>query len=124
VRINPSQLDWHRFVVAIDNSGRLVGCGQIKPHGQNVVELASIAVDPNERHRGIARAIIEHLLEHSRHPIYLTCRSGLGPFYEKWGFQAVNPEDMPVYYQRLLRLATVLTKVAPAIGRILVMRLD
>jgi N-acetylglutamate synthase-like GNAT family acetyltransferase len=124
VRINPSQLDWNRFVVAVDNSGSLIACGQIKPHGTSLVELASIAVEPSHRHSGVARVIIEHLLEHAGRPVYLTCRAGLESFYQKWGFLVVHPDDMPAYYRRLLKLVSVLTAVAPDIERVLVMRLD
>jgi amino-acid N-acetyltransferase len=124
VRINPSQLDWHRFVVAVDNSGRMIACGQLKPHGKSLVELASIAVEPSRRHNGVARAIIEHLLEHARRPVYLTCRSALKSFYQKWGFELVQPDDLPAYYRRLLKLVSMLTAVAPDMERVLVMRLD
>ena len=61
VGINPMDLDWHRFVVAVDGSGKMLGCGQLKPHGRDVIELASIAVEPSYQHQGIARVIIESL---------------------------------------------------------------
>ncbi len=61
VGINPMDLDWHRFVIAVDGSGKMLGCGQLKPHGKDVIELASIAVEPPYQHQGIARVIIEHL---------------------------------------------------------------
>ena len=32
VNINPIGLKWQRFMVAVDENGRLIGCGQIKPH--------------------------------------------------------------------------------------------
>ncbi|HUH96011.1 MAG TPA: GNAT family N-acetyltransferase [Anaerolineales bacterium] len=106
--INPMDLDWHRFVIAVDPSGGMLGCGQLKPHGRAVVELASIAVEPQYRHQGIARAIIEHLIARAPRPLYLTCRSRLGPFYEQWGFRAVGPAEMPPYFRRLARLADTL----------------
>ena len=42
--INPMGLDWRRFTIARSAQGVLVGCGQLKPHGDGTVELASIAV--------------------------------------------------------------------------------
>ncbi len=108
VEINPMDLDWRRFVVAIDGSGRMLGCGQLKPHGSDVIELASIAVEPEFHHRGIARMIIEHLIARAPRPLYLTCRSGLGPFYERWGFRSIGPEEMPPYFRRLSRLAALM----------------
>ena len=62
VRINPLALDWHRFVLAIDTYGLVVGCGQVKPHSDGSLELASIAVLPDWRSKGVARRIIEYLL--------------------------------------------------------------
>ena len=109
VGINPMDLDWRRFVVAVDNSGRMIGCGQLKPHGSNLIELASIAVETEFRHQGIARAVIEHLIAHAPRPLYLTCRSRLGSFYEKWGFRSIGPDEMPTYFRRLWRLAGLMT---------------
>jgi len=62
-------------------------------------------VRPAYRHQGIARALIEHLLVDAPRPVYLTCRSGLGELYEKFGFQALGRDDMPIYYRRLQHLA-------------------
>ena len=90
VGINPMDLDWHRFVLAVDGSGKMLGCGQLKPHGPNVIELASIAVEPSYQHQGIARAMIEHLIARAPRPLYLTCRSRLGSFYDKWGFRSIE----------------------------------
>ena len=110
--INPLGLDWQRFVVAVDAEDRVIATGQIKPHGRDVHELASIAVAPDHQGKGIARAIIEHLLEDSPRPLYLTCRSRLEPLYEKFGFQAIPYEEMPRYYQRISRLVGLAQAVA------------
>src|SRR5271157_3483591 len=107
VGINPMDLDWHRFVIAIDGSGKMLGCGQLKPHGPNVIELASIAVEPPYQHQGVARAIIEHLIARAPRPLYLTCRSRLGSFYVKWGFRSIELDEMPAYFRRLSRLVNV-----------------
>ncbi|MFN8386101.1 MAG: hypothetical protein U0X92_06720 [Anaerolineales bacterium] len=32
VGINPMDLDWKRFVVAVNDEEQIVGTGQIKPH--------------------------------------------------------------------------------------------
>ena len=107
VGINPMDLDWRRFVIAVDGSGKMLGCGQLKPHGKDVIELASIAVEPPYQHQGIARVIIEHLIASGPRPLYLTCRSRLGSFYEKWGFRSIQPNEMPAYFRRLSRLVNV-----------------
>lgn len=123
VGINPLGLDWERFVVAVDEQDKMIGCGQLKPHGQKVLELASIAVYPEFQGKGIARLILEHLLKNSPRPLYLMCQSSLGPFYEKFGFQAISYEEMPRYFQRMSRLAGLATSLGGWEMHLLVMRL-
>ena len=108
VGINPMDLDWRRFVIAVDGSGKMLGCGQLKPHGKDVIELASIAVEPSHQHQGIAHVIIEYLIGQGPRPLYLTCRSRLGSFYEKWGFRSIEPAEMPAYFRRLSRLVNAM----------------
>lgn len=124
VGINPMGLDWKRFVVAIDDRDQMIGCGQLKPHGQETLELASIAVYPEHRGKGVARAIIEHLLKDSPRPLYLMCESALGPLYEKFGFQAIPYEEMPRYFQRISKLAGLVTRLARREERLLIMKLQ
>jgi N-acetylglutamate synthase-like GNAT family acetyltransferase len=120
-RINPMGLDWRRFVVAVDAEDRFLGCGQLKPHSGGVVELASIAVLPEYRGHGIARLIIERLVADGTRPLYLTCRSALRVFYEKWGFRVLNGDEMPRYFRRLSRLADLMMPFYPRGMALLVM---
>ncbi len=107
VGINPMDLDWRRFVVAVDEQDNVIATGQIKPHQKGaILELASIAVVEEHRGEGMARAIIEHLLKDSPRPLYLTCRSRLQTFYQKFGFQTLSYQEMPRFYQRLSKLAS------------------
>lgn len=122
--INPTGLDWKRFVVAVNDSDTMIGCGQLKPHGQNILEIASIAVYPEYRGQGIARAIIEHLLQDSPRPLYLMCESSLGSFYEKFGFRAIPYTEMPRYFQRISKLAGLVTSLARREEGLLVMKLQ
>jgi amino-acid N-acetyltransferase len=122
-QINPMDLDWRRFLLAVTQEGEMVGCGQVKPHSDGTRELASIAVRPAWRGRGVARLIIEQLLAESPRPLYLTCASRLGPFYEKFGFRAVSESEMTPYFRRLSRLATAFMKMARG-QTLLVMKLD
>ena len=107
VGINPIGLDWKRFLVAVDRGGQVIGTGQIKIHSDGSQELASIAVCEEWRHRGVARAIIERLLSNHAGPLYLTCRSQLVPFYEKFGFQELEPGSMPQYFRRIQHLVSL-----------------
>jgi len=99
-------LDWHRFVIA-EEGDEIIGIGQIKPHGDGSRELASIAVIPERRGQGIARQIIEHLLERETGVVYLTCRSQLESFYARFGFRRIDRGEMPPYFRRIIRLANL-----------------
>lgn len=104
--INPTGLDWQRFVLAVDSADIPVGCGQIKPHKDGSQELASIAVTAAWRHKGVARAIIEHLMAGHSGPLYLMCDSELPPLYEKFGFRILSLDEMPRYFRRIVKLMT------------------
>jgi N-acetylglutamate synthase-like GNAT family acetyltransferase len=107
-RINPMDLKWKNFVVAVDQTtGETVGTGQIKTHRDGSRELASIAVTPNQQGRGIARQIIERLLAQTTGTLYLTCRSPMGPMYEKFGFREIGVDEMTPYFRRLRKIAGV-----------------
>ena len=123
VRINPTGLDWHRFTVAVNRGGEMIACGQLKPVPGGLTELASLAVRPAYRHRGVARALLEHLLAQTPRPVYLTCRSGLGELYEKFGFRILDRDEMPRYYRRLQRLAGLLMDLVRREETLLVMKL-
>jgi len=111
VGINPTGLDWHRFVVAVTPDDEMIGCGQVKPRADGTRELASIAVRPAYRQQGIAQAIIDRLLAKNPPPLYLICRNGLGPFYERFGFRDIQESEMPPYFKRLTRAARMFMRV-------------
>lgn len=106
--INPTGLDWQRFVVAVTPDEEVIACGQVKPHRDGSRELASIVVAPEWRGRGVARATIELLLDENPGELHLMCRSGLQGLYEKFGFRAKQAEEMPRYFRKVSRLAGIL----------------
>jgi amino-acid N-acetyltransferase len=125
VQINPTGLAWQRFLVATTASGELVGCGQVKPHRDGSQEVASIAVRPEFRGRGAARAILEALLAKEPHrPLYLMCRSQLEPLYNKFGFRAVSTDQMTPYFRRIYRLVGMFSAGRSSDDRLSIMRLD
>jgi len=120
-RINPTGLEWPRFVVAVSSGGEVIGCGQVKPHRDGSRELASIVVAPEWRGNGTASTIIEHLIESTPGPLYLTCRAVLGPFYERFGFRTVGEAEMAPYFRKLSRLARLIGFLGKESGGMLVM---
>jgi N-acetylglutamate synthase-like GNAT family acetyltransferase len=114
--INPLSLDWHRFVIAEDNDApstslRIVGVGQIKPHGDGSRELASLAVIPERQGRGIGSAIVRALLARERGTVFLMCRRELESYYARFGFRRIEREEMTPYFRRITRLMDMLARV-------------
>ena len=109
-QLNPLDLDWARFIVAVSPDGELIGCGQVKTHRDSSRELASIVVAPAYRNQGIARAIIEQLTEQYPGVLYLTCRTSLGPFYERFGYRLIRQDEMPPYFRRVSHLFRLMSK--------------
>ena len=103
-RLNPLGINWRRFVLAVDEAGAIVGCAQVKPHGDGTRELASLVVVPSWRGRGVSRRLIETLQADAGPPLYLTCRSGLTEFYARFGFRPLEDQELTTYYRRLKRL--------------------
>jgi N-acetylglutamate synthase-like GNAT family acetyltransferase len=119
--INPSSLDWRRFLVALTPSGEFIGCGQVKPHKDGSREVASIAVIEEWRGRGVARAIIEALVAANPGQLYLMCESSLGDFYTRFGFQPAEP-PLPTYFRRISKLAEAWHRMNKSGARLLIMR--
>lgn len=120
--INPTGLDWQRFLIAVTPDGAFIGCGQLKPHADGSMELASIAVNLAWRGRGVARSLIEALLAAHPGELYLMCQSSLGPMYEKFGFHAIGEKEMPTYFRRVSKLAEVIVNLRKAGEQLLVMQ--
>ena len=125
VGINPTGLHWRRFIVAISTKGEILGCGQIKPHSDGSLELASIAVIAKARGAGIARGIIEILLNReTTRPVYLMCRAQLEPLYNKFEFRVINAEEMPQYFRRIHNIAKIFNLNSLPEEQLIVMRLQ
>jgi N-acetylglutamate synthase-like GNAT family acetyltransferase len=113
-RINPTGLNWQRFLVA-EHQGLIVGVGQVKPHGDGTRELASIAVIPERQHQGIASALIENLLDRETGTLHLMCRHVHESFYGRFGFRRIEERDMTPYFRRMIRLS----KLTAPLGRLM-----
>jgi amino-acid N-acetyltransferase len=124
--INPLNLHWPRFRVAED-AGRVIGVAQIKFHSDASRELASLAVAPDRQGEGIGAALIHHLLEQpeGQPPLFLMCRNELEGYYTRFGFRRVERGEMPPYFRRMTRVASVFMAVAALFGEqrhVIVMR--
>jgi len=59
--------------------------------------------------------MISKLKVEAEPPLWLTCRSGLIPFYNQFGFvDATGSGDLPPYFRRIRGLARVLMTLAGA----------
>lgn len=119
-RLNRMSLNWQNFVVA-DDAGAIVGLGQVKAHGDGSRELASIAVVPKRQGQGIGSVIIKTLL--AREPrvvLYLTCRSVMEGYYERFGFRTLIAAEYPPYFKRLIPIVNTVGRLFGI--RILVMK--
>jgi len=64
------------------------------------------------------------LLKDSSRPLYLMCESSNGPLYEKFGFRKISYQEMPRYFQRISKLAGLVTTLARREERLLIMKLQ
>jgi N-acetylglutamate synthase-like GNAT family acetyltransferase len=111
VGINPTGLNWQRFIIAED-AGQFVGCVQLKPHNDGVRELASLAVQPSHQAQGVGSQLIRALLEREGGEIYLGCRSPLATYYAKFGFNLVEEKDLPSSFKLPYRFGRFLQKIS------------
>ena len=119
--INPMGLRWPSFVVD-EEDGAIVGVGQVKHHSDATREVASIAVLPERQGTGIGSRIIRTLLAREQGVLYLTCRSQLQGYYERFGFRRLVPAEYPAYFRRSIPIFNVIGK---RLGiQILVMKRD
>jgi N-acetylglutamate synthase-like GNAT family acetyltransferase len=124
--IKPFGLSWDRFMVA-EYHGEIVATGQLKPHKDGTVELASIATIPTYQHKGIASRLVHALLERAPTTLYLECESRNEGFYARFGFHALTPDQMPPDLGREYRFVTCLQpafKLFRIPGSVSIMKLD
>lgn len=113
-RLNPLGIHWRSFVIAEDFDGGFIGCAQIKFHKDDSRELASLYIKPDFRGRGAAAMLINTLQDQAQSSLWLTCRAGLVPLYERFGFQRIaDANAMPVYFRRVWRLFKVFQRRSP-----------
>ncbi len=101
--LDPSKLDWRRFVVAEGVHGEILGFAQVKDLGEGVQEFGSLVVEPSMRGLGVGGALIRHLTEPAAKPIYLLCGERNVDYYLRFGFREVTETEMPAPLRRKWR---------------------
>ncbi len=94
------------FVVAEDETGRLVGCGALHVMWEDLAEVRTIAVDAAVQRRGIGSAILTALLERARNLgiSRVFCLTFETEFFARHGFEAIDESPVaPDVYEQLLR---------------------
>jgi lactoylglutathione lyase len=93
-----SYIDLGRVLTAVDDGGQLVGHLQLVPDARpGVVEITSLAVDPNSRRRGVGSRLADHALSACRADgaEVVTVATAMADvdnlrFYQRRGFRAVS----------------------------------
>ena len=109
-RINPRNLHWQRFMVA-EIQGQIVGIRQVKIHKNGTREVASGVVLPEYRRQGISAQLMETLLAGEPGVLYLMCEEKRSPYYQRFGFQPVQPAELPADFRREYRIGRVVTTI-------------
>ena len=93
----------------IFDGDRLVAAGGLEPAG-NFGLLRSVVVQPQYREQGLARAIVEFLLEQAqlqgREAVYLLTETAAG-YFENLGFSRVERAQVPVAIAQTRQFAAI-----------------
>lgn len=88
---------FREFVVAVDAEERVVGCGALRVYGEELAEIASLAVDEAMHGAGIGRRLVERLI-HEGHGLGLRTVFALTlqeEFFHRLGFRTVPRDNFP-----------------------------
>src|SRR5690606_27699088 len=88
---------FREFVVAVDADGRIVGCGALRVYGEELAEIASLAVDEAMHGAGIGRRLVQRLIEEG-HALSLRTVFALTlqeEFFHRLNFRTVPRENFP-----------------------------
>ena len=98
-RLNPLDLDWRRFVLAVDPDG-IAGAAQLRKHDDESRELSSLVVREDARGRGVATRIIDALLEPVMTRVCMITGAAFAGHYARWGFRRIDPSMAPAAVRR------------------------
>jgi N-acetylglutamate synthase-like GNAT family acetyltransferase len=109
-KINPRNLHWENFLVAEEND-QIIGIRQVKIHTGGTREVASGFVRPEYRRQGISAHLMDEILSRETGTLYLMCRDLRAPYYEKFGFRRVEPDQLPSDFRREYRIGRIITSL-------------
>jgi amino-acid N-acetyltransferase len=89
---------FREFVVAVDATGRIVGCGALRIYTEDLAEICSLAVAEGYQGAGIGRKVVEQLVRDARdlavgRVFALTLKPD---FFTKLSFDVVQKENFPL----------------------------
>jgi N-acetylglutamate synthase-like GNAT family acetyltransferase len=114
--LNPRDLDWHRFVVAIAD-GQVVGVAQVRTHRRGTRELASVAVDASLRGSGVGSRLVETLIAGTSGTLYLMTRRETQGYFARFGFERVEADSTPADFRGQFRIGQIATAIFSIIAR-------
>lgn len=104
LRRTPEQiaLAIHDYVVAVDDRGRLLGCGALKEYSPSVAEVAAIAVAREAHGNGLGRSIVNAVEAlAAKRGVYHVFALTLQPqFFDALGYQRVDRARYPEKIRR------------------------
>jgi amino-acid N-acetyltransferase len=88
---------FREFIVAVDDTGRVLGCGGLRVFTPTLAEIVSLAVHPATQGMGLGARIVDRLVDDAAllgitTVFALTLRDG---FFHRSGFRTVEKEMFP-----------------------------
>ncbi len=105
--------DYSNFWV-IDYNGSTVGCAELRIKKKYSL-IFNLCIQKDYRHQKLGSAMVEHLINEANKPLYLSCFKELIPFYTRFGFVAIPPDDLPGE----LQIALGISQAAPIVPMML-----
>jgi amino-acid N-acetyltransferase len=90
------------FLVAVDERGRILGCGALKEYSPSIAEVAAIAVAPEAQGNGLGRDIVAAVetLAIKRGILHVFALTLQPAFFEAIGYQRVDRARYPEKIRR------------------------
>ena len=114
-------LNGHDNFRVLCRDGQIVGCAAIERY-DNFGLLRSVALESNERRRGLGRQLVQEILQQARADgiaelILLTTTAA--PFFERLGFRVISREDVPAPVRASVEFQSACPASAAALGLVL-----